>query len=129
MNRVQTVTHKHHRVENQVEKPSRVHEHLAGTPRRAHGLVRAVVSWPGPGRIMAEALAVSWPAWPYRRPPLGRVAAPRSQCPLRRVLAPQRLCRSAQEAVSQALPRAAGRVMGSQWPYRGLAARPCCDTA
>ena len=30
MNRVQTVTQKHHRVENQVEKPSRLHEHPAG---------------------------------------------------------------------------------------------------
>ena len=51
-------------------------------PRRAHGRAQAVVSWPGPGRIVTEALAVSWPAWPYRRPPLGRVAVPRAQRPL-----------------------------------------------
>ena len=62
MNRVQTVTQKYHRVENQFEKPSRMHKHPAGpadTPRCAlaargrsyRGRVLAV-SWPGAGRIV-----------------------------------------------------------------------------
>ena len=73
MNRVQTVTKKHHRVENQVEKPSRVHEHPTGptgTPRCAlarpgarmavrgrtyRGRVPAV-SWPGTGRIVGASV-------------------------------------------------------------------------
>ena len=61
MNRVQTVTQKHHRVEYQVEKPSRVHEHPAGptnTPRCA--LARPGTRTPcrimgRPGRVVAEA--------------------------------------------------------------------------
>ena len=47
-----------------------------------------IVSWSRPwpcrglhGRVVV-CMAVSWPAWPYRRPPLGRVAAPRAQRPL-----------------------------------------------
>ena len=73
MNRVQTVTQKYHRVENQFEKPSRMHEHpagLAGTPRcalaptRAHGR-----------RIVDGSPDVSWQGVVHVEGPSGRIAA------------------------------------------------------
>ena len=72
MNRVQTVTQKHHRVENQVEKPSRVHEHPAGptgTPRCAQE--RPACAPPGPARPLRSARA--WHASAHAP----RAAAPR----------------------------------------------------
>ena len=83
MNRVQTVTQKHYRVEKPGQKPSQVHEHQnwpswhaqvrTGGPRHAHGRARAVVSWPGPGRVVARdrsyrglRSAVSQAQQPYR---------------------------------------------------------------
>ena len=88
MNRVQTVAQKHHRVENQVKKPNRVHEHPAGpagTPRCA--LARPGAHW----RAQARAcLAVSWAglavSWP-RPPAVSQPKAAMSQAPQRRIIA------------------------------------------
>ena len=71
MNWVQTVTQKYHRVENQFEKPGRMHKHPAGpagTPRRAHSRPYRGQAWPCRGRGPL----------PYRSPSR-RVAAPRAR--------------------------------------------------
>ena len=130
MNRVQTMTHKHHRVENQVKKPSRVREHPvspAGTPRCAlarPGARMGAVSWPGPrpcrgkGPVVSQALVVV--SQRLCRTP--RVLPPVPQLP---TPAPAHLARllRAQRRVVGAVPQAwpyRGRVCAQAWPYRGL---------
>ena len=90
MNRVQTVTQKYHRVENQFEKPSRMHKHPTGptgTPRCALALPGART--PGrivgrPGRVVAEApCRIAAPAAVWQRPcaPCHERLAPRPCAP------------------------------------------------
>ena len=68
MNRVQTVTQKHYRVEKPGQKPNRVHEHPTGPAcehkPRARGRVvgAAAVSWPWPLAVSQGVMAVSWPS-------------------------------------------------------------------
>ena len=111
MNWVQTVTQKHHRVENQVEKPSRVHEHPAGpasTPRCA--LARPGAHTPGfivgrPSCVVAEApCRIAAQATMSLR----SCARPCSSCSTR----PCALCPAPLRALSRAPARRAVRVAG-----------------
>ena len=121
MNRVQTMTHKHHRVENQVKKPSQVREHPvspAGTPRCAlarPGARMGAVSWPGPrpcrgkGPVVSQALVVV--SQRLCRTP--RVLPPVPQLPTPAPAHPARLLRArcAPSAVSWAQCRRHGRIV------------------
>ena len=133
VNRVQTVTQKHHRVENRFEKPSLVHGHPAspaGTPRCAlarPGARMAALSWSGPDRVMERGRPCRRPQWLYRSIPVARPARfrqhpPRPTPQRQRLLAPRLL--RAQRRFVGAMPHAPvpcrGCVCVHAWPYRGL---------
>ena len=132
MNRVQTVTQKHHRVEKPGQKPNRLHKPPnwpSQRTRRAQARASVAVSWPAqrrivvglPGRIAASGCRVVAPRrrvagivplatrapracrTPARPPTRPEGARPRACCTLSP--APTVPCRSA------------------QWPYRGRASR------
>ena len=85
MNRVQTVTQKHYRVEKPGRKPSQVHEHPTG-PACAHrqrpGRVRMAVSWAG--------LSVSWSGPPVVSQPSAGFRSRPAHCLSPARAAPQR---------------------------------------
>ena len=101
MNRVQTVTQKHYRVEKPGQKPNRLHEPPTG-PASAPGARARAVSWPAQRRIVAEL--------PGRIAATGcRVMAP--QCRIASIvsLAPAAVPRAPCPAPLRALPRAPAR--------------------
>ena len=143
MNRVQTVTQKHYRVKNPVQNPNWLHEPLTGpasapgVPRRAHAcrVVASpapchgqgpVVSWPRPGRIVAEA--------PGRIAMLRAVSQTQCRSSLRAVLPPAAYpahprAPSARTPVpltcAPALCRAAPHARAPTAPHARPAQRPC----
>ena len=113
MNSVYLVTQEKYRVKNQVEKPSRLHEpptgpaSAPGSPRHAHAcrVVASpapcrgqgpVISWPRPGRIVAEA--------PGRIAMLRAVSQTQCRSSLRVVLPPAPRARCARTPVQPAHP-------------------------
>ena len=78
------MTQNQYRVEKLGRKPSQVHEHQNWpnwAPRHAQVRAGLVVSWSGPGRIVAEALAVSQAQLPCRSVPAAHPARQRpAQC-------------------------------------------------
>ena len=150
MNRVQTVTQKYHRFENQSKKPSRMHKHPAspaGTPRCA--LARPGVHWRAqarawlqyhgrvPGRVIGQrgrvAATVSHaPRASARTPaPSAPAPAPQRQRPSASACSPSTLARTAYRAPSAVMwppsrsyRRAQRRVAARPWPYHGLGRAP-----